>query len=69
MDDDVKRRVQVAIIAFGVVIMVYQFFWNWGADFDAFGLFFKAIPLAFLCAAIVFFAMTVIDSKQGGGRR
>lgn len=69
MDDDVKRRVQLATIAFGLVIMVYQFFFNWGADFDVVSLLFKAIPLAFICAAIVFIVVSVMDNQQGGGKR
>jgi hypothetical protein len=63
MDEDLKRKAQVSIIAFGIVVMIYQFFWNWGSDFDVFGLLFKAVPLALVVAAISFGVMTVLDKK------
>ena len=63
MDEDVKRKAQISIIAFGIVVMIYQFFWNWGSDFDVLALFFKAIPLALVVAAITFGVMTVLDKK------
>ena len=60
MDD--KNRILLPIVVFNLVFVVYQFFFNWGADFG-WGKLFLAFVLGIVVAGITFGVMTMMGKK------
>lgn len=60
MDDSVKQRMMVAFVAFNIVMILFQFLFNFGDAFT-WGKLFMGLVVAGVAGAIAFFTMGLLN--------